>query len=228
MSRTNVEKIAIRAFRDKKFSKQVGDTFFVPINPEQYARNLKIKHNDKQGQGNQGTDPKFQQTEPEQLKLDFFLDGTKTVEGNFYEGLTVTQQVEEFLTTTHYMDSESHKPKYLKISWKDFHFECLLETVSINYTLFDREGEPLRAKISANFKQYIEQEKRAKKENKKSPDLTRIHEVKEKEKLPLLAFEGYNKIKPYLELARINNLSNFRNLKIGSNLIMPPFDKTEI
>ncbi len=227
MNNSNVEKIVLRAFKGKKFS-TISGTFYIPINPEQYTRDLKIKHNDKQGQGNQGTDPKFQQTEPEKLKLDFFLDGTNTVEGNLYKDKSVTEQVEDFLTTAHYMDSESHKPKFLKISWKDFHFECLLESVSINYTLFDRTGDPLRAKISATFLQYIEQEKRSKKEDKRSPDLTRIHLIKEHEKLPLLAFEGYNKIQPYMELARINGLTNFRDLTVGSSLIMPPFDKNEV
>lgn len=228
MNLPNVEKIAIRAFKDKKVNNsQVGE-FIIPINPEQYTRDLKIKQNEQQGQGNQGTDSKFSQVEPEKLRLDFYLDGTNTVEGNYYGDKTVTEQVDHLLETVYCMNSEIHKPNFLKISWKDFHFDCQLESLSINYTLFGREGEPLRAKISANFNEYIEQEKRIKKEDKRSPDLTRIHKVKENEKLPLLAYEGYNKIQPYLELARINGLTNFRALAVGSNLVMPPFDKNEI
>ncbi|MCK5703624.1 MAG: LysM peptidoglycan-binding domain-containing protein, partial [Cyclobacteriaceae bacterium] len=60
-----------------------------------------------------------------------------------------------------------------------------------------------------------------------SPDLTHFKIVKEGETLPLIAKKIYGDSKYYLEIARVNNINNFRRLKTGQQLVLPPIDKKE-
>lgn len=224
----NVEKIAIQAYSDAAMSKPVGRPFFIPINPETYSEKRQVKQDDNQGIGNQGNNPKYSGTRSEELKLDFIFDGTGAVEGNLLKDKTVTEQVKMFLDIVYHMDGKTHKPYYLIIQWGEFlTFPCSLTSADINYVLFDRDGSPLRAKISATFLKYTEEEKRIKLEDKSSPDLTHSRTVVQGSRLDLMTHEMYGDSKYMLQIARANNLTSLRPLKAGSQLEFPPFDKKE-
>lgn len=52
-------------------------------------------------------------------------------------------------------ESDSSMPKYVKIAWgKEIDFSGLLTTFDTDYTLFSRNGTPLRAKILLAFSRY--------------------------------------------------------------------------
>ena len=224
-------RITITAFKDKRLQSKDSE-FVIPTNPEQYTQNYKVELDTSRGQGNQGTDLKFKSTAPEQLKLDFILDGTKTIEGYGYPKMTVTEQVKKLLEVVYDMSGEIHQPHYLKVLWgengfttKPHAFDCILGNLDINYLLFSRNGEPLRAKISATFINYIEQEARVRRENKKSPDLTHIRTVNDGDKLPQLTFDVYSDQSYYLKVAKTNGLTSFRKLRAGEELMFPPIEK---
>ena len=61
-----------------------------------------------------------------------------------------------------------------------------------------------------------------------SADLTHVHLVKDGETLPAIAHQIYGDPKYYVEIARVNNLRNFRSLKPGMELILPPVNKQEV
>jgi nucleoid-associated protein YgaU len=48
--------------------------------------------------------------------------------------------------------------------------------------------------------------------------------VKEGDTLPMLAYEVYGDSAYYLELARVNGLDDFRNLKAGDRIFFPPVE----
>jgi len=50
--------------------------------------------------------------------------------------------------------------------------------------------------------------------------------VKEGDKLPLMTFRIYGDSRYYLEVAKINNITNFRKLMVGSKIFFPPIQKT--
>ena len=56
----------------------------LPVNPESFTQNFKVEINQQQGQGNQGTNPDYKGTKPEELKLEFVFDGTEVIEGYKY------------------------------------------------------------------------------------------------------------------------------------------------
>lgn len=93
--------------------------------------------------------------------------------------------------------------------------------------MFSPQGLPLRAVLKTTFKEYTEDTKRNALENKSSPDLTHVRTVKEGDTLPLMTQRIYGDAKYYLEIAKINGLTNFRKLEPGSELVFPPIEKVK-
>ncbi len=236
-NRKELVKLTIHSFRDRNFAKDSEDPsrmFTVPINPESFTKNFKIELDTRRGHGNQGTDPRFKSTVPEQLKLDFVLDGTGTMQGYIYPQLKgkkvkeVKDQLAAFLGCVYDFDGDIHRPRFLKLFWgSEIKFPCILSNLDINYTLFNRDGSPLRVKISATFLNYLAQEARAATEKAKSPDLTHYRESRAADRLDLMTYNIYNDSKYFLQVAKANGLSSLRNLKPGMKINFPPFDKQE-
>jgi hypothetical protein len=224
----NVEKIVIRPFLTQKQDKKAGADFVIPVNPETYSQSYKIESKQKATGGNEGSAPEYKFTSPETLKLDFTLDNTGTIEGNVLDGTSIPDQVKKLLDVVYKMQGESHRPGILQIQWgKFFTFDCILTSLDINYTLFKPNGEPLRAKVSASFTQYKEPVKRAKQEDKRSPDLTRVIKVGESDTLPLLSYKSYGDPVHYMHLAYVNRLTTIRKLRTGDELVFPPLRPLE-
>lgn len=229
MSDGQLSKLEILAFTNKELTSRGNPgRFVVPINPETFARSLSVNQEDTQAQGNQGTDLKYTGTQPEEIKFDFVLDETNTFMGyhQSHNNKSVARQLDDFLRTVYYMNGKIHKPHFLKIVWgAHFTFDCVLTKLDINYTLFHPDGAPLRAKISATFKGSVEQDKRVREEGKNSPDLTHVRQLKGGQKLPLMVHEIYGDQSYYLQVARANDLTSFRNIPEGREIIFPPLQK---
>jgi nucleoid-associated protein YgaU len=86
--------------------------------------------------------------------------------------------------------------------------------------------EPLRATARAKFKGFVEDNLRVAMENNSSPDLTHVREVKKGDTLPLMTFRIYGDSKYYLEVAKANNITNFRKLEVGQRIFFPPIEKS--
>ena len=123
---------------------------------------------------------------------------------------------------------DSHEPRHLKLVWgENSIFKGRVTELSINHKMFKPDGTPIRAIATVKFKSSIEEQKRAAKENKSSPDLTHIRKVKQGDTLPLMCYSIYGDPKYYLQVAEVNGLANFRQLKPGTDLFFPPLKKTK-
>ena len=230
-------KLKIKAYSDEKFSQEVSEgEFKTLLNPEKYTFNYKIEQNEDQASGTSSSAPKFNRALPEDLELDFLFDRTgvlvdygasgkddnKTFKD---EGGGVIDDVENFKKVVFDYNGDEHKPNYLIISWGTLLFKGTLSEMSINFKLFKADGTPLRAVASAKFKGFVEDNLRVAKENNSSPDLTHVRIVKEGDTLPLMTFRIYGDSKYYLEVAKANEISNFRKLKVGQQIYFPPIEK---
>jgi hypothetical protein len=137
-------------------SVNTGDTFEVMFNPESYSEKFAVAFQ-KVEEVNGGLENyRYAKTPPQDFKLKFIMDGTGVTD---YESSvlpvfkrtneTVYDQINHFLKLAWYPVDKKAIP--LKIEWGKLSIHCLLKDVTINYTLFDREGVPLRAELDANF-----------------------------------------------------------------------------
>lgn len=223
-------KIAVEAYLNEKFTERDTELekFELPVNPEQFAQRFQVKYDKKRPKGSQGVDQKFMSSAPEDLKLDFFFDGTNTIEGYVYKGESVPSQIARFKEIVYKMKGTIHRPRFVKVYLGPGigTFNCLLSDLQITYTLFKPDGTPLRAKISASFKGHTEPERREKEQGTSSPDLTHERFVEAGDNLPLMVNRIYKEPELYLEVARFNDLTNFRRLKAGQQIFFPPVEKS--
>ena len=222
-----MEKLKIIAHSDVERRNQVGE-FILPVNPEQYAQKFQVKYDGKVAPGASGTDSPFKFSMPEELKLDFTFDGTDTIYGYTHKGKTVPQQIQAFKDVAYILAGDIHQPRFLKVLGSNINFPCILSDLQITYTLFKPDGTPLRAKISATFMNFKEVNRRVSEEDKNSPDLTHVRQVNDGDKLALMAFRIYKDTKYYLEVAKANGLTNFRQLRSGQKVFFPPIEKNNL
>jgi len=137
----------------------------------------------------------------------------------------VDRAIREFLDITQNIKSDTHTPNYLQINWGAYEFRGVLGSATINYKLFNSSGLPIRATVTANFDQSLSRQEQAAEAGRRSADLTHKRLVKAGDSLPLIAKRIYGDPALYVEIAKVNNLKNFRSLAEGQELILPPIKK---
>ncbi|MEO5593066.1 MAG: hypothetical protein ABIR15_18550 [Chitinophagaceae bacterium] len=232
--RKKLEKLVIRSFANRDFSNEDPDRkFTTPVNPESFTQTFKINADTQQGHGNPGTETRYKSTEPEQLRLEFTLDGTRTIEGyggenKDYVTRPVHDQLEDLKKCVYNFDGTIHRPRFLIVMWgSEMNFNCVLSNLDLNYTLFEPDGSPLRVKVSATFTAHKSREQLLAESRAESPDLTHYRKVQQGDRLDLMSNSIYNDPKYFMQLGKVNNLTTIRQVKPGTDLYFPPFDKNE-
>lgn len=211
---------------DKK-AKMVKKTFDAFINPDEVSLSYNVI-TEKQPVATSGTEGPYLGTKPLEVTLKFFLDGTNANNVK----LDVNAKITDFYETVGF-DGDSHESRFLRITWNrliwfrpnQFAFDCKLKSATVQFKLFKADGAPLRALITATFVEKIAPEEVEAERKTNSPDLTHTRIVKEGDTLPAMVEEIYGDFRYYLEIARVNHLTDFRNLQPGQKLFFPPFRK---
>lgn len=226
-----LEKMLVLAFESSKDAETGGkmeakDSFEALINPETYTLDYKLKFSESgQGQGTSGKQLKYEYTEPEEISFEFLFDNTGIIDGKPRD--SIADDIKKFKQVLTEYKGDAHEPRHFKLVWgENSIFKGRVIEVSITYKMFKPDGTPIRAIAKVKFKSSIEEQKRAAKENKKSADLTHQRNVKAGDTLPLMCNRIYGDPRYYLEVAKINGLGNFRDLKSGTDLVFPPLEKT--
>lgn len=203
------------------------------INPDEFTINYRVQQDHNQPLGSTGSVGTFLGVYPIELTVKFYLDGTKAIgkEINAPEK-TVSSKINEFYNCVGF-SGEQHATKYLVLQWGKLSLlrnepdvlYCCLQSASIQYKMFNTDGTPLRAIINATFIEVGDYVKIEAEAQKKSADLTHMRVAKEGDTLPALVNEIYGNFKYYVEVAKVNNLQDFRNIQPGQKLFFPPFDK---
>lgn len=203
-----------------------GDTFEVSINPESYSHSYSVQYTGTMGKGETATGasapvPKYAMAGPEKVSFSLVIDGTGVVTNS--KG-TVAKQIDKLRTIVYDYDGDAHEPNAVKLSWGDGlkEFFGRLTDMSVDYTLFHPDGEPLRAKLKLNFIEARTAAQEALEANRRSPDLTHIVRVKAGDTLPVLCHQIYKDASKYLAIAAENDLDSFHKLEPDTLLRFPP------
>lgn len=218
-----LEKLTITAYKTADRSGW-GSTFEAMFNPASYSQNYSIAWKRRQGINDLGAELEYTLSDPSELSFTLIFDGTGVDDYGLvsWASQTVSERVQEFLDVTYTYQGSLHEPAYLLAEWGDLSFSCRLSSVDIKYTAFDRDGTPLRAELDVTLLSDIGVEKLAQQAGKTSPDLTHARVVRRGDTLPLLVNEIYGSSEHYLDVARFNQLDDFRNLTPGQQILFPP------
>ncbi len=238
MSLGELQKMKLVAYDDAKFSAPSNLEYEVLINPESYSLTYSNIVNDQSAQGSSESVSSSNKRAPQSIAFKFLFDGTgvlKRGSGGLLSGIAipglpsdkpdVLQDYENFRQVVYVYDSGTHKPRFVQIQWGPLLYNCQLTNMTISFKLFKPDGTPVRAEADCTFQAVIDEEKLATVENKNSPDLTHLRTVKEGDTLPLLCYREYGNSKYYYQVARVNGLTDFKQLIPGMKLIFPPFAK---
>ena len=245
-----LEKMQIFTLNEQGERESEDPTIEVAVNPEGYKETFAVEYNVDQEANSPGKKPKFVKVKPGDFTFKLLFDATgifdivdldykatldsiesdiagfnpfKDDEADESNVVAEIDKIKEFVT----YKGEMHMPHELEVAWGSLNLKCFLIKLDIDYKLFNSKGYPIRAVATLTCKDSKADKLRAAEVNKQSPDLTHIRRVKEGDTLPLMAYRIYGDSKYYLEVARVNNLLNFRNLEPGTEIFFPPLNKTQ-
>lgn len=212
------ESLSIFAYRDEDFTQRAEPfQFAAEINPERVSLSKAIYFVEESRGSTMGQTRSPRSYENDELRFDLSFDGTGTIPNI---SLNVAERIRLLEKVTYNSDETIHKPNYLLIQWgNSFEFKGHLKSMAVEYTLFKPSGEPLRARVSLAFIEFNRQDE---KQYESSPDLTHMKIIRSRDSLPQLCNEVYKDISWYPQIAMLNGLVNFRMLKHGTQIQMPP------
>lgn len=218
-----LKKLQILTYPDQKFNDPPDDSWDVLFNPSEYVQTRSNAYTKTKPPGRSKPTTAFSSGEADKLSLSLFFDGT----GAAGKAGPVTEDVHKFLDLMRYK-GDRHKPHYLRLLWGGqtggLDFRCALMNATATYTLFNRNGEPIRAKVTAGFEEVMSESERAATEKKSSPDLHRVWRVQDGESLDLIAYRSYGDVRYWRTIAAANMLENPRALPAGLLLSLPPVE----
>lgn len=214
------KKLKISPVDPESGSVKSGDAFEVMLNPSSYSHSRSISYNENEALGQIGSEAKYKATQPENVSFDIVLDGTGVVA--LIGASDVKTQIKKLNDVVYKYDGNNHEPNHVQLLWGSLIFFGRLTSMSVEYTLFKPSGEPLRAKVKLEFTGFMSKDEQALRAQRSSPDLSHLIEVKAGDTLPLLCYRVYKDCSYYPEVARINNITSFRDLKPGTKLHFPP------
>lgn len=202
----------------------------VMYNPEKLSKNIAVNYQGQCVPGDNSQEQSYHSNQSGDVTFEFLFDATGTsvnsINGDIAKTIGgVDAEIELFLKLTTDVDPEEHQPRSLTLVWGTFIFNCKLTSAKVDYTLFSSIGRPLRATVTATFRGHEFRIIQAALNKLFSSDLTKVHIVKAGETLPLIANEVYGKPEYYVQIAKANNLSNFRNIRPGQEIVLPPVEK---
>ncbi len=219
-----METLKIQAYSDKKFSSKEGNEISILLNPESIKMDKNIVYREDRQNGSINHNNTFERYKPETFAFDFIIDCTGVVEGT-KDGDTATAKVKEIEDCVYTYNSELHRPSFVSIVYGQVMFKGQITKMDYTYTLFNAQGEALRAKVSMIFTGFMASDVERAKYSKNSPDMSRLIVIKEGETLASICQKVYGDSKLVMQVARYNNLNGFRYIPPGTELLLPPLMK---
>jgi len=167
----------------------------------------------------------FVRGEAQTLSLELFLDGTDQRAGAALVGGSAPddsvegrlKKLRQFVE----IDPDLHAPPVCLFQWRDVKFHGVVTSFKEKYTLFDRTGAILRARLTVSLKSYEAVEVQLRELKLKSPDRTRVRVVREGETLAAIAAEVYGDPRLWRVLAEANTIDRPRFVPAGTPLHIP-------
>lgn len=154
------EKMKITAYEDISFSTECG-SFTVQVNPDSFTRTLGVTWNQEQTRNSKNGTGKAAKFSPEKYSFTLYFDGTGILPPAGGD-TDVLSSVRNFLRVVYQRAVDGEKKKvseskdnatyvYCKLSYCGEEYQCVADNITVNYTLFDHTGRPLRAKVTCSF-----------------------------------------------------------------------------
>ena len=190
------------------------DPILVLFNPEQYSMSKGNQFASIAIPGRENPIIQFIKGQAETLALELLFD-TRTYKNNVDVRTEYTNKISNLLK----IDKHIHAPPVCIFEWGSLSFTGVIEKIDKKFTLFDKDGKPLRATIAMSFKQYSQPKEAVK---TSSPNRTKSRIITAGDSLWLIAYREYGDPESWKLIADANNIVDPLNVKPGTEIILPP------
>lgn len=230
LSTGKLAKLYINSYEDVE-QKKGGKTFAVYYNPSSFTSTYGVAYSADKPIAVESFKADGHKFSPVTYSFELMFDGTGASQpsgdpptGKVIDGkLDVDNAIKEFLTLCYKVEGTSHRPRFLTLNWGTTMLaRVVLTGVTITKDLFSSQGATLRAKLACSFREFKDEALATAEARLSSPDLTHTRIVQQGDRLPHMCELIYGSADLYLQVARFNNLGNYRNLTPGQQIHFPP------
>jgi len=201
-----------------KNSAKEDASFIFQYNPSQLTINKSVNWNGLSVNGTNLQTKQFASGNAKTISISNILfDSTVMGEMNVYEEyieyleqMTLVQQFEKEL-----------RPPLLTLSWGkgNYFFDCVLTTLNYDFTMFNKEGVPIRAIVNLTFEE-IDIGNSTKKE--KSRKAMQSYTIRSDDTLQKIAQSELGNSSQWKIIAIANGIDNPMDLTVGQQIQIPP------
>jgi nucleoid-associated protein YgaU len=192
------------------------------FNPHEYTLTKQNRWQRGETKGKNVPRIKFSQGGAQTLKLQLFFD-------TYAEGTDVREHTNPLWTmmmvNTDKTNPRSNKsePPPVSFQWGGLQFDAVITSLSQKFTLFLKDGTPVRTTVDISLEQLGDEEDHPR-QNPTSGggDAHRTRIVQAGERLDLIAYEEYEDATQWRRIADANGLEHPLRLRPGQRLVVPP------
>jgi hypothetical protein len=195
-----------------------GDEIRFRFNPGEYSVDRGMNYGEQTVAGVTTPLTQFVSGESETLSMELFFDTTEDPE---------TTDVREKTNRLDWLldiDGQLHAPPKCRFVWGTFEFKAVLTSATKRFTMFRRDGTPIRARADVSFRRYRTPEEQSKETPKKSADRRTVWQVTASDTLPLIADAEYGDPTRWRPIAEANDIETPRELEPGTALVVPKLE----
>jgi hypothetical protein len=200
------------------------------FNPKEYSISKSSQWQKKQ---NSGSIPNLQYGggDPRKLSVDLFFDASDEADGDVRG---ITEKLFGLLEANKkYKQEKKQRPPSVEFHWgRTWTFPAVIDSLSVQYTLFRPDGTPVRASAKLSLTQVEKAVDKPSAGNAKKgqnpttrgiPDL-RSHVVRDGDSLPSIAYSSYGDPTRWRAIAEANGIDDPLALRRGRVLSVPQVD----
>jgi hypothetical protein len=193
------------------------------FNPTEYRLSRSVTLNNEESTGMVGGNPEYLGTGPLSLSMDLFFDDFASAKGD------VTPKINKLFAWQ--LPDKSGSPPHVLLDWGANamikNFKGVLKDVSATYTVFNKSGTPIQAKVSITLEEVLPKPApKAEAEMGTNPtshalDARRVHVVVEGDTLASIAHAEYGEPGYWRALAEVNGIDDPMRVRPGANILIP-------
>ena len=199
-------------------SKDPDDELSFMFNPTEYRLSRSVTLNNEPTESTVGGNSQFLGTGPRTLAMQLFFDDFASAKGD------VTPKINKLFKWQE-PDTKTKAPPKVKLDWGTNDalkgFEGVIKDVNVSYTVFNKSGTPIQAKVDITLEEVVGEIAIGKNPTSHALDARRVHVVVEGDTLASIANSEYGDPNYWRALADANGIDDPLRVRPGANLLIP-------
>lgn len=212
----SLARLTLTAFSDREMTHQTG-SIAAMYNPAALQLGFRAEYQTDEFLSSNTQSSTYHRTLPGGFDIELLFDAS--MPGN---DTPVEEQISSLRDLCYAVNSEQEEPSFLQVKWGQMrwdnrgYFAGRMSSLSVRYTLFDRDGTPLRATASLSLIADASLTLQASSQRLKTPSIIRLPAATT---IALLAATTLVGSVSYLELAASNDMDNLHDAVPGDTLL---------